>query len=136
MAHMIFYEKPGCISNTRQKKLLTASGHTLEVRNLLKEPWTPEALRPFFADMAVADWFNTSAPAVKSGEIAPQKMTEDQALAVLSGDPILIRRPLMQVGEDRRAGFDQDAVDAWIGLQETDKPVTDTCPKEAANSEA
>ena len=35
MAKIIFYEKPGCGGNARQKALLLASGHELEVRNLL-----------------------------------------------------------------------------------------------------
>ena len=32
-------------------------------------------------------------------------------------DPLLIRRPLMQVGQQCMAGFDPAAVDAWIGLR-------------------
>jgi hypothetical protein len=31
-------------------------------------------------------------------------------------DPLLVRRPLMRVGEERRVGFDPAGVDAWIGL--------------------
>jgi hypothetical protein len=31
-------------------------------------------------------------------------------------DPLLIRRPLMQVGERREAGFDTQRVHDWIGL--------------------
>jgi len=33
-------------------------------------------------------------------------------------NPLLIRRPLMQVGDSLMAGFDQEAVDNWIGLKE------------------
>lgn len=29
MAHLVFYEKPGCAGNARQKALLRAAGHTL-----------------------------------------------------------------------------------------------------------
>jgi hypothetical protein len=32
-------------------------------------------------------------------------------------DPLLIRRPLMQVGDRCEVGFDPDAVDRWLGLQ-------------------
>ncbi|MEM8572730.1 MAG: ArsC/Spx/MgsR family protein [Pseudomonadota bacterium] len=130
MAHVVFYEKPGCISNTRQKKLLRASGHDLDVRNLLTEAWTEDALRPFFADMPVARWINASAPQVKAGRVSPESLSADEALAAMVAEPILIRRPLMQVGDQRKAGFDQDAVAAWIGLKTPDTRVTDTCPKE------
>jgi hypothetical protein len=33
--------------------------------------------------------------------------------------PLLIRRPLMQVGDRYEVGFDTDLVDQWIGLQPT-----------------
>ena len=53
MATVTFYEKPGCINNTRQKKLLAAAGHQVEVKNLLTEAWQAERLRAFFGDMPV-----------------------------------------------------------------------------------
>lgn len=129
MAHVIFYAKPGCISNGRQKTLLAASGHVLDIRNLLTEPWTPDSLRPFFGGRPVAAWFNPSAPRIKAGEIDPATLSEAAALALLCAEPILIRRPLMQSGKTRMAGFDPAAVEDWIGLSPTDSPVTDACPK-------
>jgi len=42
MARIIFWEKPGCQGNARQKEILLASGHELEVRDLLAEPRTGE----------------------------------------------------------------------------------------------
>jgi hypothetical protein len=52
MAKVIFYEKPGCANNARQKALLAASGHQLDVRNLLTEPWTEAG----FDSSAVDEW--------------------------------------------------------------------------------
>ena len=40
MARVVFYEKPGCIANRRQKALLRRSGHALELRNLLERALT------------------------------------------------------------------------------------------------
>jgi len=116
MATVIFYEKPGCINNTKQKKLLQAAGHDLEVHNLLTQAWTLEELRAFLGDRPVADWFNRTAPMVKSGEIIPENLDADAALALMVENPILIRRPLIQVAEERRFGFDTEAIAAWIGL--------------------
>ncbi|HSO84783.1 hypothetical protein [Thiocapsa sp.] len=53
MSSVLFYEKPGCLSNVRQKALPASLGHRLTVRDLLAEPWTAERLRPFFADLPV-----------------------------------------------------------------------------------
>ncbi len=130
MAKVIFYEKPGCGGNARQKALLVASGHEVDARDLRTEPWTTASLRPFFGVKAVQDWFNASSPRVKSGEVKPGEMSPEEALALMIEDPLLIRRPLMQVGDRRESGFNQARVDAWIGLKETANPVTDACLKE------
>lgn len=118
MAHIIFYEKPGCGGNAKQKALLRAARHTLEVRDLLQWPWTAESLLAFLAPLPVAEWFNRAAPSVKSGEIAPHKLNADAALALLLAQPLLIRRPLMALGEQRMVGFDAARVHAWVGLGE------------------
>lgn len=130
MATVIFYEKPGCIGNAKQKRLLAEAGHRVEARNLLAEAWTAATLRPFFGERPVADWFNRSAPAVKSGEIDPGRFDEESALAALIAAPLLIRRPLMQVGDRREAGFEPDLVDAWIGLSAPVGGSIEGCPRQ------
>jgi nitrogenase-associated protein len=130
MATVTFYEKPGCVNNTRQKKLLTDAGHQVVAKNLLIENWTTVSLRAFFGQLAVRDWFNYSAPAIKHGEIDPENQSEQEALALMVENPLLIRRPLMQVGTTLMAGFDQQAVDNWIGLQKNEAPSDlETCPR-------
>ena len=127
MVHVIFWEKPGCAGNARQKALLQASGHTLDVRNLLGEPWEPVRLRSFFGARPAAEWFNRSSPRIKSGEVKPENMDEAGALALMLADPLLIRRPLMEAAGRRKAGFEPERVRAWIGLAEPRVPVTDAC---------
>lgn len=105
MAELIFYEKPGCVGNQRQKKLLLELGHRVEVRDLINEYWTAERLRPFFGNQPVAQWFNDSAHKVKDGTINIHAVDAEQALKLMLEEPMLIRRPLMQVGEIRQAGF-------------------------------
>jgi nitrogenase-associated protein len=132
MAKVIFYEKPGCGGNARQKALLVASGHDVEPRNLLAEPWTAATLRLFFGARPVPEWFDGASPRIKSGEIRPSELSEEAALALMIEDPLLIRRPLMQVGDRSEAGFDAVKVAAWIGLNQTQSPVTDACLKGSA----
>lgn len=125
MATITFYEKPGCKGNLRQKTLLAAAGHTVQARNLKAEPWTADRLLAFLGQLPVADWFNRSAPAVKSGEIVPETLGFEDALHLLLGNPLLIRRPLMEVGDERMVGFELAAVDAWIGLKNVELPAGD-----------
>lgn len=120
MVTVIFYEKPGCINNTKQKALLKAAGHDVQAHNLLTVPWTVEQLRLFFGTLPVADWFNRSAPAVKAGKVVPETLDPETALAMMVQNPLLIRRPLIQIEDQRVVGFDGAAIDAWIGLQPLD----------------
>ncbi|MCX7192638.1 MAG: hypothetical protein NTY60_03300 [Proteobacteria bacterium] len=129
MATVLFFEKPGCGNNTRQKVWLAASGHTVLAKNLLKERWRKDELRPFFGDLPVVQWFNPSAPRIKSGEVNPASLDADTALSMMIKEPLLIRRPLMKAGDMYRAGFDADAVHAWIGLNDAKpKGNLEVCP--------
>lgn len=112
---MIFYEKPGCKGNARQQALLLAHGHTLEIRSILDESWTRETLRPFFGSLPVAQWFNDKAPSVQSGEVDPSSFDEDRALRIMLAQPILIRRPLIELDGKKFCGFDE-TVETALGL--------------------
>jgi nitrogenase-associated protein len=131
MSKVIFYEKPGCINNAKQKALLWAAGHEVKAFNLLKIEWTVELLRSFFGDLPVTEWFNCTAPQIKSGEIVPENLGEETALKLMIADPILIRRPLMQIGNIYTVGFNQKKLDAWIGLKQPSIVFEDleTCPR-------
>ncbi|MCE4556827.1 ArsC/Spx/MgsR family protein [Pelomonas cellulosilytica] len=137
MAQILFFEKPGCGGNARQKLALKAAGHELQVRSLLAEPWTRDSLLPWLAPLPVAAWFNRAAPRVKSGEVVPEALTADDALALLLAEPLLIRRPLMQnLGDgSRRVGFDTADIDLWVGLAPdtvAKAPALDTCVRPQA----
>lgn len=136
VATIIFFEKPGCVSNARQRALLASHGHRLEVRDLLREDWTAERLRPFFGSRPVTDWFNPTAPRIKSGELVPATLDEATALALMVADPILIRRPLLITPAGPCAGFERDPILAALGidlapeedLQSCSRPDLSACP--------
>jgi nitrogenase-associated protein len=116
MAKITFWEKPGCQGNSRQKEILLASGHELDVRDLLTEPWTKESLALFFGDRPVVEWFNPAHPKVKAGEVIPGNYGREEALRMMVAEPLFIVRPLMQVGGERLAGFEVAQVHNWVGL--------------------
>ncbi|MBE9226173.1 hypothetical protein IQ264_12130 [Phormidium sp. LEGE 05292] len=134
MFTVIFYEKPGCTNNKKQKALLLEAGHQVQPENLLTTTWTKEKLRPFFGDLPVREWFNYSAPRVKSGDVNPEFLDENTALELMMADPLLIRRPLIQVGDVLTVGFNLEKINAWIGLK-PEVPVNqdlETCPRTKA----
>jgi nitrogenase-associated protein len=128
MARILFYEKPGCTGNLRQKRLLEEAGHTVLARNLLTERWTAERLYGFFGARPVAEWFNRNAPKVKSGAVVPEALDADSAMALLLAEPLLIRRPLLEANGRRDVGFDPPRIHAWLGFGTlAQAPVLETC---------
>lgn len=114
---VVFYEKPGCASNARQKRALQAAGCHVQAHDLLREPWTAARLRAFLAALPVAQWFNPAAPRVKSGEIDPAALAAEAALALLLAEPLLIRRPLIEVDGWRTAGYDAAVLERRLGIR-------------------
>lgn len=134
MVDVIFYEKPGCINNARQKKLLQEAGHHLDERNLLAEPWTAAKLLAFFNNLPVNAWFNQSAPAVKSGEVDPDMLTAEQAIHCMLADPLLIRRPLMEVADRKIAGFEAEKLSELLKPGLAIDNTLESCPKRDSQS--
>jgi nitrogenase-associated protein len=122
-----FYEKPGCINNSKQKRLLEQHGHRIEAHSLLDQHWNAATLRLFFNDMPVSEWFNRAAPRVKSGEIVPEAFDEQSALEAMIQDPLLIRRPLLDAYGELACGFDNPLVKELLGGN-TDVSGVLSCP--------
>lgn len=117
MAKIIFFEKNGCINNNKQKELLGLAGHSVTAINLLTHHWDYDQLVGFFQGLPVSTWFNPMAPDIRDGRIDPNTLTEAEALQLLMHKPLLIRRPLLQIGASRIVGFDIDKLSELIELE-------------------
>jgi nitrogenase-associated protein len=117
VATIIFYQKPGCATNARQIQALKSAGHDVVVQDILKEPWHADELRSFFRNMPVGSWFNRAAPRVKSGEVNLDSIDAASALALMVSDPLLIRRPLIDLDGIRCAGLDREPALSLLGHQ-------------------
>ncbi len=107
-APITFYEKSGCLTNKKQKDLLRKAGYELQVKNLLRHDWSAEELLRFLAALPVNEWFNPSAPAIKSGIVVPATLDADSAMALLLEEHLLIRRPLLEREGNCMVGFDAE----------------------------
>ena len=119
MTSIHFWAKPGCQTNARQIEALRSAGHTVIVHDLLSEAWTAQRLLDFFIDLPIERWFNPNAPQIKSGEISPGMFNIGSALKALMADPILIRRPLIEIGDIRLAGFEAARLAPELALPAT-----------------
>ncbi len=114
---IIFYEKPGCKTNAKQKQSFREAGCKIIERDLLNHGLTDVELHEFFKNMPVTKWFNPNAPLIKSGKISPVSLTKEEALAMLIKDPILIRRPLMVIKGKKLCGFNKWFVEKLLDIK-------------------
>lgn len=138
MTSVTFFEKTGCINNTKQKQQLKEAGYEVVSYDLRSLSWSADQLEPFFQGLEVSDWFNKSAPAIKSGELDVSCLTSSEALDLMCQDPILIRRPLLEVGGLLGCGFSEDVL-RRLGLSLTGwSAPQEACPRshEPCNSHA
>ena len=131
MKLIIFYEKPGCVTNQKQKTSLRHAGCMVIVRSLLDHQMTPEELSTYLEKRPVDEWFNPNAPAVKRGEVDPASYTKEEALDLLFHQPILIRRPLISVDGHRMCGFDKTVIEGILGVS-LDLERAEACSSDSA----
>lgn len=132
MKLILFYEKPGCSTNAKQKQSLRETGCMIIARNLLQHDMNEAELFSYLEKRPYVEWFNLNAPVIKSGELDPHTLSAQQALELLLNNPILIRRPLISVQGQRMCGFDKKAIETILGIslqtQEEEKcSSTSTC---------
>lgn len=127
MATIIFYEKPGCINGEKQKNILMQAGHTVQCRDILSFPWTWDNLLPFCTGKDPSQIINPTAPKVKKGEIVPTSLSFEQAMGLMIGDPLLIKRPLIEVDGLFIQSFDHPALKHYLRDWDASEDVI-TCP--------
>lgn len=122
--NFLFFEKSGCGGNARQKELLKKHNITFEVRDLLNTKWSYEDLVGYFDGLEIVDMFNSFAPQVRDREIDITKLSKDEAINLMIKNPILIKRPLMQINGTKICGFDIDKINQLLKSNiQTDKKI-------------
>lgn len=127
MTEIIFFEKPGCINGGKQKSILRDAGHSLNCIDILKYPWTQEKLLDFVSGKEPVEIMNHTAPAIKNGEIVPERLRFDEAVDMMLMDPILIKRPLLIVEGINIQGFTDPRLKPFLGTWNYSEDVI-TCP--------
>lgn len=116
MKVILFYEKPGCSTNAKQKQALRDAGCMIITRNLLQHSMNEAELFTYLEKRPTAEWFNPNAPVIKNGELDPYALSAYEAMKLLMDDPILIRRPLISLEGECMCGFDTKAIETVLGL--------------------
>ena len=124
---VIFYEKPNCAGNAKQKKLLTLNGISYEMKSILDTQWTQTLLHSFFKGLDTKDIYNPFAPKIKNNEIEITTISKNELIELMIQEPILIKRPLLEIGETKICGFDIEKINQILHTNICENITMSTC---------
>ena len=125
--NFIFYEKTGCSGNAKQKELLKNHNISITVKSLLDEKWTFESLNEFFKGLEVKDMFNPFAPQIKDEKINILNIKKDEAINLMIKEPILIKRPLLDINGIKLCGFNLEQINKLLNVNIDTNKKLNTC---------
>ncbi|MGO5024437.1 arsenate reductase family protein [Lawsonibacter sp. LCP25S3_G6] len=100
---MLFVEYPKCTTCQKAKKFLDDHGATYEDRHIKEQNPTADELRAWWgkSGLPLKKFFNTSGLQYKALGLKDKlpNMTEEEQLALLATDGMLVKRPVL-VGEE------------------------------------
>ena len=112
MSKLKVYHYPKCGTCRNALKWLQSAGHELELTDIKEHPPGPEELRAIWNDsgLELKKLFNTSGEVYKSLGLKDKLpgMGEQEQLELLSGNGMLIKRPLVSDGSKATVGFKED----------------------------
>ena len=122
-----FYEKTGCSGNAKQKELLKSHNISFSVKSLLDTSWSKESLGEFFKGLDTKDIFNPFAPQIRDKEIDISKLSKDEAIELMIKNPILIKRPLLDINGVKICGFDIEKINELLNVNIDTNKKLNTC---------
>ena len=106
---MLFLHYPPCSTCQKAKKWLDDHGVAYTARHIKDEKPTADELRKWLArsGLPIKRFFNTSGLVYKNLGLKEklQTMTEDEQIALLVSDGMLVKRPLLVGGDFVMVGF-------------------------------
>ena len=113
MSKFLFVEYPRCSTCQRAKKFLEEKGVDFEARHIVENPPSIEELRAWItrSGLPVRKFFNTSGLRYKALALKDKlpAMSEDEQIALLASDGMLIKRPLLISNASVCVGFKESA---------------------------
>ena len=104
------YHNPRCNTSRRTLALLREKGVEPEIVEYLKTPYTPAQLKQLLGQLKMpASRLLRKKEAAAAG-IDPSKLSEDQLIAAMAKNPIIVERPIVVSGKKAALGRPPEAV--------------------------
>ena len=94
--------------------MLAAAGISPIIREIFKQPLTEAELRELAALTSVNDIFSWKSPTARQQGIVPGSRSDDELLALMAGEPRLVRRPLLRCGDRLLVGGDAKSIRSFL----------------------
>ena len=108
---MLFLCYPKCTTCQKAKAYLEANGISYDLRDIKQVNPTAEELTKWWkaSGLPLKKFFNTSGLQYKALNLKEKlpEMSEEEQIALLASDGMLVKRPLLIAGEDVLVGFRQ-----------------------------
>ena len=118
---MLFLEYPPCSTCQKAKKWLDAHNISYTARHIKEDNPTYEELRQWYEEsgLPLKKFFNTSGLLYKSLELKTKlpEMSEDEMLALLASDGMLVKRPLLVLDGTVLVGFREKEWEAALAAK-------------------
>ena len=115
---VLFVEYPKCTTCQKAKKWLEEQGLEFEVRHIVEDNPSAEELAKWIADsgLPMKKFFNTSGLKYKELQLKDRlpEMTDEEKIALLATDGMLVKRPLLIDGERVLVGFKESEWEALL----------------------
>lgn len=109
MAKYIFLEYPKCSTCRKAKEFLAGRNADFEDRHIVENPPTEDELRAWIARSGVPakKFFNASGLRYKALGLSAKipAMSDEEKIALLASDGMLVKRPLLVAADSVRVGF-------------------------------
>lgn len=110
---MLFIEYPKCSTCQKAKKFLEANGIPYTDRHIVEDNPSVDELKEWVArsKMPMKKFFNTSGVLYRQLELKDKlpNMTEEEQLAVLASNGMLVKRPILVLADIVLVGFKEAA---------------------------
>ncbi|CAM4254204.1 arsenate reductase family protein [Lacicoccus alkaliphilus] len=104
-----FYEYTRCTTCRKGKKFLDEHGIEFEAHDMVKTPPSKETLKKIVekSDQDIGKFFNSRGRKYKELDLKNRlpEMSDDEKIELLATDGLLIKRPLVDAGDDVLLGF-------------------------------
>ncbi len=110
---MLFVYYPKCTTCQKAKKWLDAQGISYQARHIAEENPTVEELTKWhqLSGLPLKKFFNTSGLKYKELKLKDRlpAMSEEEQIALLAADGMLVKRPILVTGDTVLVGFKEES---------------------------